>query len=199
MRLSDTHKEIARLMASGLKNKEISQLVGMTPQRISILRHNPLMRAEIEKVRKLRDEGYVKVIEVFTKNSEKIANELVKMVDDPNVPHVVRKQAAEVIISKLESKLMERERRSERVEESNEEEWTFEQVLRVSKKERKKEEKEEKEIDESDVTDVEFFVEEKKEKKKEKEKKEKISLPDIKQDNREVFINPKLKEVLGLG
>lgn len=91
MRLSPTHKQIARLIAQGMPNREIKKVVPMSDSRLSVLKRNPLMIREIEKESKLLDSRYEGALDELGKGAKKVAEKLVKMVtDEPNVKDKVR-------------------------------------------------------------------------------------------------------------
>lgn len=58
--LRDSHHRIARLFASGLKLREISEATGYTISRLSILRADPSMEELIARYRGIEDEAHAK-------------------------------------------------------------------------------------------------------------------------------------------
>lgn len=54
-KLRDRHKEIIRLLSLGMENKEISEMLGVTPQNISDVRNSPLAQKELSIMQAQRD------------------------------------------------------------------------------------------------------------------------------------------------
>jgi hypothetical protein len=102
MRLSPQHKHLASLMAQGLPNREIKKLVEISDSRLSVLRRNPLIVREVERLCKLEDSKYSKALEEFGKGAQKVAQKLVKMAtEDITVSDKVRKEVGFGILSLL--------------------------------------------------------------------------------------------------
>jgi hypothetical protein len=102
MRLSPQHKHLASLMAQGLPNREIKKLVEISDSRLSVLRRNPLIVREVERLCKLEDSKYSKALDEFGKGAQKVAQKLVKMAtEDITVSDKVRKEVGFGILSLL--------------------------------------------------------------------------------------------------
>ena len=134
MRLSPFHKQIAKLMAQGLPNREIKKQVKICDSRLSVLRSNKLMQREIEHYRALEESKYAGAIEVFKQGAEKVAEKLVNMVvNDPNTKDVLRLKTAESILDRLAAaEGMDAGNNGQ--QKGSEQEVVFEQLLRVSQR-----------------------------------------------------------------
>jgi len=60
-KLRDSHHEMARLLASGLKNIEVSQITGYSASRISILKNDPAFRDLLAFYAEQQEEAFVNV------------------------------------------------------------------------------------------------------------------------------------------
>ena len=127
MRLSGFHKELAKLVAQGLRPKEIKQKLQISSSRLSVLKANPVFQQAVDKYRKLEDEKYNKAIKVFGDEAEAVAKEMVSIVKNPLQPAAVRGNIGE--------KILERLAQSEgQTGKQDDDSVMFEQILRVTKK-----------------------------------------------------------------
>lgn len=59
--LWESHHEIKRLLLLGYKNVDIARIVGCTPQTVSNIRNNPLMREQLVEMEGRRDEEAISI------------------------------------------------------------------------------------------------------------------------------------------
>jgi len=96
-RIRDSHHTIARLFASGMKNREVAESVGYSETRISLLRNTPMMDELVEKYRgteteawrEKRDEYYASIHAAGAKAWRQI-NEQLDDADENNEPLPIR-------------------------------------------------------------------------------------------------------------
>lgn len=129
MRLSGFHKEIAKLMAEGLPNREIKTRIKISDSRLSVLRANPVMQREIEQWKKLHDDKYRKALDVFAANAEQSAKEIVMLGTHFLVPHAVRLSANKEVLEQA-ARLSD----YGQPKASTGSELVFEQLLKVTKR-----------------------------------------------------------------
>lgn len=69
--LSETHKLMATLFAAGWKNKEVSEELGISESRVSVIRNDPRVQVIVEQYgRRFRDETARSVKERITRYSD---------------------------------------------------------------------------------------------------------------------------------
>jgi len=67
----DKHHEIIRLIVLGYSNKEIAEVIGCTPQTVSLTRNSEICKRKIEELRSRRDEEAVNVLETLEREAPK--------------------------------------------------------------------------------------------------------------------------------
>ena len=127
MRLSPFHVQLAKEFALGKKNAELLTHYQISPSRLSVIKANPLFKQEIERQRRILDDKYGKAVEVLEVAAEKIAKELVSIVEDKAISAEVRSRTAENILNRVAMK-------TGNVTPSQGNELVFEQLLRVTKR-----------------------------------------------------------------
>jgi hypothetical protein len=129
MHLSPFHKELAKLVAQGIPNREIMQQVTISASRLSVLKANPLFKREIERCQRIEADKYQKAIKVFADEAENVAKELLHIVKDKlATPPAVRGKIGGEILDRLANA-------SGNVgSKTNNDELVFEQLLRVTKR-----------------------------------------------------------------
>ena len=128
MRLSAWHKELARMMGEGLRNKEIKAKVQVSDSRLSVLRANPLMQRQIAHYKKLNEDKYKKALDVFADNAQDVAQKMVEVVTNPLTPGSVKLKGGEQILERLSLTSAVGEQKG------TAEEVIFEHLLRVTKR-----------------------------------------------------------------
>lgn len=81
-RIRDSHHALARLIAEGRKDVEISRITGYSPSRISILKNDPAFSNLIEYYKKNISDTFVTVHERFASLSRDAAEELQARLDE---------------------------------------------------------------------------------------------------------------------
>uniref|UniRef100_A0A6M3IMC1 Uncharacterized protein n=1 Tax=viral metagenome TaxID=1070528 RepID=A0A6M3IMC1_9ZZZZ len=127
MRVSNFHKEIAKLIAQGMPNREIMKQVSICGSRLSVLKANPLMQREIERYRKLEEDKYVKALKVFEDEAENVAKEIVSVAKKSTIDKT-KLDAGLAVLDKLAAA------RGDVGTGQHGEEVVFEQMLRVTKR-----------------------------------------------------------------
>lgn len=127
MRLSPFHIQLAKEFALGKKNSDLLLTYQISPSRLSVIKANPLFKQEIERQRTILDDKYGKAVEVLENAAEKVAQELVVLVQDKTINADVRSRTAENILDRVAMKTGAATKQS-----SNE--VVFEQLLRVTKR-----------------------------------------------------------------
>lgn len=129
MKLSPWHCELAKRVAEGKKYGEISQEIKISQSRLSVLKANPLFQKQVEKYRKINDDGYEKSLNVFNTKAKEIAEEVCDIALGKSVPPQVKLQAAREVLDRLGFGHGARTDRRE-----GEEEISFEQILKITKR-----------------------------------------------------------------
>jgi hypothetical protein len=102
MRLSPFHKQLAKMIAQGLPNRDILTQVKISPSRLSVLKRNPLMIREIARQSEIEESKYRKALDVFGAQAERVARKLVKMVtEDISVDSKVKSELGLRILTTL--------------------------------------------------------------------------------------------------
>lgn len=81
-RIRDSHHSLARLIADGVKDVDISAITGYSPSRISILKNDPAFSNLVEHYRRNRSEAFATVHERFVSLSKDAAEELQARLDE---------------------------------------------------------------------------------------------------------------------
>jgi hypothetical protein len=130
MELTPFHMNIAKRFAAGERNRDILKEVKISASRLSILKGKPEFKAAVERYRGMQERAYERALEVFGAAAGRIAKELINLVIDPETPERVRLEAAEAILDRL----AQAEMPEGIAENQDEEEVTFEQLLRITKR-----------------------------------------------------------------
>ena len=126
MRLSPWHMELAKRIAKGQPNRDIMKEIKVSGSRLSVLKANPVFAREVEKYRRKEDEKYNKALKVFSDKVEDVAKEVVGMATSALTPHKTRLDAALVVLEKVAQ--------AEGQTHGSDQEVTFEQTLKITKK-----------------------------------------------------------------
>ena len=130
MELTPFHSNIAKRFAAGERNQDILKEVKISASRLSILKGKPEFQAEVHRYRNMQERAYERALEVFGAAAGRIAKELINLVIDSETPQKVRLEAAEAILERLaQAEMLEGI-----VENQDEEEVTFEHLLRITKR-----------------------------------------------------------------
>jgi len=129
MRLSPYHMELAKRVAEGKKYPEISKEIKISQSRLSVLKANPLFQRQVDKYRKIHDDGYAKSLEVFNTKAKEVAEEVCEIALGVSVPPQVKLNAAREVLDRLGLSEGVQSKRQE-----GEDEISFEQILRVTKR-----------------------------------------------------------------
>lgn len=129
MRLSPWHLEIAKRMAQGKKDNEIRNEIAVSQNRLSILKANPLFQQEIDRYRKIEDEKYKKAVDVFARKAEQVAERITEIATQKSGRDADTLKAGELVLNRLQQA-------EGFVGMDDTEELTFEQTLRVVKRNR---------------------------------------------------------------
>ena len=130
MKLTPFHLNIAKRFAAGERNRDILKEVQISESRLSILKGKPEFRAAVDHYRGMQEGAYARALEVFAEAAGRIAQALVGLVKDPETPEKVRLEAAEAILDRL----AQAEMPGGIDENQNENEFTFEQILKITKR-----------------------------------------------------------------
>lgn len=88
-RLSERHRNLARVLAAGKPDWEAAIITGYTPSRISILKSDPAMRHLISHYQEDRDIAYQTVYEKAAALSSDIIDELADRLENPDEDNVL--------------------------------------------------------------------------------------------------------------
>jgi DNA-binding CsgD family transcriptional regulator len=88
--LSNTHREILRLAAMGLRPSIIADRVHVTRATVSNTLHSILGQEHMAKLIELRDQSAADARDVIEENQIRAAQEVVDSIDDPKVPYSER-------------------------------------------------------------------------------------------------------------
>ena len=95
-KIRDVHHQIARMLAAGFKNVEISQVTGITPQRVTQLKNDPAFIELLEFYRDNESEVFADLISRIKNLSTDALDKLhERIVEDPN--QVTTRELIEVV------------------------------------------------------------------------------------------------------
>jgi hypothetical protein len=130
MQLTPFHMNIAKRFSAGERNRDILKDVDISESRLSILKGKPEFQAVVDRYRAMHERPYEKALEIFREAAGRIAEALVTLVTDPETPEKVRLEAAKAILDRLAQAEMPEGFGGNQ----NEEEMTFEHLLRITKR-----------------------------------------------------------------
>lgn len=81
-RIRDSHHNLARLLAEGLKDVDIARITGYSPSRISILKADPAFSELVSHYQRDKSEGFATVHERYVALSKDAAEELQARLDE---------------------------------------------------------------------------------------------------------------------
>lgn len=93
-RVWESHKEIMRRVLLGQKNVEIAKALGITPQTVSNVRNNPLVREQLSMLESLRDNRTVDISRDIKELSPLALAVMKAAMEDPGSPWGVKVRAA---------------------------------------------------------------------------------------------------------
>jgi len=130
MQLTPFHLNIAKRFAAGERNRDILKDVQISESRLSILKGKPEFKAAVDRYRGMQEQAYARALEVFGEAAGRVAQAMVRIVIDPEASEKVRLEAGEAILDRL----AQAEMPEGIIGKQNEDEMTFEQILRITKR-----------------------------------------------------------------
>ena len=99
-RLSARHREFCRLVISGATGREIMERLGYCESRVSVLKSEPLIVAEIERLEDQLFENVGARLKSLVPTSLDVM-ERILLSDDPTINEHVRRKAAQWVLEKV--------------------------------------------------------------------------------------------------
>lgn len=130
MRLSPWHMELAKRVAKGQPNRDIMKDIQVSGSRLSVLKANPLFQRQVEKYRRIEADAYQQALDVYAKRSADVAAGVVDIATNTLVEPDKRLRAAQDVLDRLG------QASGASTKQSDGDEITFEQILRVTKRQR---------------------------------------------------------------
>jgi len=92
--MSEKHHEIARLLVLGIKNIDIAQQMGVSPEMVSNVKHSPVVREQIAFMSGAKDAATVRVTEQIAEVLPKCVEFLASTIEDEDISTGLRSKNA---------------------------------------------------------------------------------------------------------
>lgn len=93
-RITDRHREVMRLLLSGVQHNIIAIHTGYTAQQISNIANSPIVRMRLEQLHEKEDNHTLEVSRTLRRASMTAAQVVNRLMEDPNTPHGVLARVA---------------------------------------------------------------------------------------------------------
>lgn len=98
-RLMNKHREMARMIASGVSNEKVQKKFELSPKRFSQIKNSPLFKEELERQHSMRDAGVARLQERINDHGHEAFEKQLEVMREARSEDVQRK-AAEFILEK---------------------------------------------------------------------------------------------------
>jgi hypothetical protein len=130
MRLSPWHLELAKRVAQGQPNRDIMKDIQVSGSRLSVLKANPLFQRQVDKYRQQEQDAYMQALRVYEEAAKDVAQGVVEIAKSSLIEPDKRLKAAQDVLDRLGQVS------GVSTKSSDGDEVTFEQILRVTKRQR---------------------------------------------------------------
>jgi len=124
------HKALAKLVAKGVRNKEICESMGICQSRLSVLKGNPLFQNVVKHYEEIEEDAYKKAQLKLEESAYEVATELAEIATDKdNVPANIRASTGFGILDRVGLS----KGNSRQADGKGGEQIVFEKMLRITK------------------------------------------------------------------